>query len=196
MGTSKVVLTACRTCEKRRSERKSGVSTCETFVANRTLRLGVRSELIAEHTLSPSSIPGPRKDLALVRFALSKLDLKMSLMPQLRVGKSKVQRLVTETTTDSIKRSARGVSPVSDLLDLTAHLEDVVLRLDDVRSSHQEERIRGLFFLWFCQRTCVYKVKKIKKSGRKNKCVRCVNECVLVRSGSQTRHAARTFSSW
>ena len=32
-------------------------------------------------TFSPASIPGPRKDAALVRFALSKLDLKTYSMP-------------------------------------------------------------------------------------------------------------------
>lgn len=33
--------------------------------------------------LRPSSIPGPRKEAALVRFALSNDDLKTSLMPRL-----------------------------------------------------------------------------------------------------------------
>ena len=34
-------------------------------------------------TFRPSSIPGPRKDSTLVRFALSKLDLKTNFTPQL-----------------------------------------------------------------------------------------------------------------
>ena len=48
-------------------------------------------------------------------------------------------------------------SPVGDLLNLTAHLEDVVLGLDDVGPGHQEERIRGLglFNDIFCIRGCV-----------------------------------------
>mmetsp|Transcript_6007 Transcript_6007/g.8118 ORF Transcript_6007/g.8118 Transcript_6007/m.8118 type:complete len:200 (-) Transcript_6007:2-601(-) len=41
--------------------------------------------LTRSRILRPSSIPGPRKDLMLVRFALSKLDLKMYLMPILSV---------------------------------------------------------------------------------------------------------------
>lgn len=38
-----------------------------------------------ENTFNPSSIPGPRNELALVRLALSKLDLKTNWTPQFSV---------------------------------------------------------------------------------------------------------------
>lgn len=100
-------------------------------------------------------MPGPRKDLALVRFALSKLDLKMNLTPTLLGGQEsggagKRDRIDGQRGTegddgrDRESARARGYSLVGDLLDLAAHLEDVILGLDDVGPGHQEERIRGL----------------------------------------------------
>jgi hypothetical protein len=42
------------------------------------------AKLVLAITLSPSSSPGPRKELADVRFALSKLLLKTSIIPSLQ----------------------------------------------------------------------------------------------------------------
>ena len=63
------------------------------------------------------------------------------------------------------------LAPVGDLLDLAAHLEDVVLRLDDVGASHQEERIRGLYFFHFFVRVWVVGVWE-ERGDRKKSVVR------------------------
>mmetsp|Transcript_7298 Transcript_7298/g.11469 ORF Transcript_7298/g.11469 Transcript_7298/m.11469 type:complete len:232 (-) Transcript_7298:104-799(-) len=71
-------------------QRKAGIcmmsATCPTGSAWKHSWMSVtmgtsKVVLTAARILRPASMPGPRKDLALVRLALSKLDLKISLMP-------------------------------------------------------------------------------------------------------------------
>lgn len=79
-GTLKVVFTASRTFIRRvrkRQWREAGGAAAGGTAGQETSCKG------EQQTLRPSSMPGPRKDVALVRFALSKLDLNTYSMPSL-----------------------------------------------------------------------------------------------------------------
>ena len=86
-------------------------------------------------TFKPSSIPGPRNEPILVRFALSKLDLKTSFTPELwdRTCKS-----------DSIIVAIYRSLPVRDLLYLPTHFKGMLLGLNHIWSCHHEERFGRL----------------------------------------------------
>ena len=95
------------------------------------------------HTLSPSSTPGPRKDFALVRFALSKLALKTSFTPTL------YEVYDIKSASLFLLRSVRDMTydlyaPIRHMLYLTTHLENVLFGLNDVRTCHQEEGVGTL----------------------------------------------------
>ena len=88
-------------------------------------------ELQMIHTLSPSSTPGPRKDFALVRFALSKLALKTSFTPTL------YEVYDIKSASLFLLRSVRDMTydlyaPIRHMLYLTTHLENVLFGLNDV----------------------------------------------------------------
>lgn len=95
------------------------------------------------HTLSPSSTPGPRKDFALVRFALSKLALKTSFTPTLHeknVLKSANHFLLHSVSDMTIDLYA----PIRHMLYLTTHLENVLFGLNNIRTCHQKEGVGTL----------------------------------------------------
>lgn len=98
------------------------------------------------HTLSPSSTPGPRKDFALVRFALSKLALKTSFTPTLHEKNDlksanhflpSVLQSVSDKTIDLY-------APIRHMLYLTTHLENVLFGLNNIRTCHQKEGVGTL----------------------------------------------------
>ena len=77
-------------------------------------------------------MPGPLKDFALVRLALSKLDLKTSFTPTL-FSKTRQSRNMKERD-----------EPICNMFDLPAHLENVFFRLNHVRTRHEKKWLRTL----------------------------------------------------
>ena len=73
----------------------------------------------ASSTLRPSSTPGPRNDLALVRFALSKLDLNTSGTPHRSVTALIERHILKMCSWDWITfgpaMTKKGEAPLSSL---------------------------------------------------------------------------------
>eukprot|EP00958_Prasinococcus_capsulatus_P011149 scaffold1098_cov417-Prasinococcus_capsulatus_cf.AAC.5 len=157
-GTGRLGSAGCQPPPRRGHIAKAHICECGTWQQPTSVKqryiICVHSALVRrKHTLRPSSKPGPRKDLIFVRLALSKEDLKMSLMPTLTSVTPHIIRRSSPTlgncgdacmiskpgqVTQGGAGRKRAVSMgilVCDLLDLGSHGENVLFGLDNIRST-------------------------------------------------------------